>query len=214
MKNSVSWFQMLIFHFYKRFGMILLLCSLVLGVVGAVGYKASKAPEYVSTGQLVQNDNNYNIISAYSQFVQTGRFKDALKEATEKSKWSNSNLKYSVAITNNSNSPFFNVSVTSSNANYSNFIANQSMKILVANIGKYLSGSNISILTQARSKNKSISLSRIALVGMVVAFIMFLVLSLIVVVNSWIVGSVKKERYIEEVTGLKNFGVLKLKKTR
>lgn len=210
MENSLSWKESIVVNVLKKYLFSLVLVSLIIGGLSVFASSFLKSTQYVATGQLVQNDNNYNLISSYSQFVNSSKFTNEMEKQINKSEWKNKKYanKYVVSVSNSSNSPFFSISVTSSSPEYAKFVTNLALKTLVGNVGKYLSGANITIVSHAKTVSQvsvKSSIAKIAVVGFVVTFILMFIIVLIIKTS---VGKVKQEKMVEEIFGVKSLGTL------
>lgn len=210
MNLTNNWWQNIMYHFMKKYGFTVILVSLVFGIGGAITYKEFSTPQYIATGQMSQNDNNYNIISSYNQFISTDRFKASIKSKITKPEWKR--IKYSISMTNNANSPFFNVSVRSSNAEFSKFLADETMKLLMSEIGSYLSGTNMSQLSKPKVVQENISTSKMMKIGMVIFFGILVLLSGLIILFTRFLGPIRNEKYLQDTLGIVNLGTLDLRR--
>jgi len=210
--NSQFIFKLIKKHFWG----IIIVGVVCAAAVGFFEFKTQKSG-YQSSGELVQNDNNYALISSYQQFVKSKRFLNLLDKQIEKSHWRNQNEQtpYSIEVNSNnssdsSNTPFFTIVVLSKNQQYSRYVADASMKVLITNIGKYLSGANISIVSKAAKAQKVDSITSVKKKS-VYGFIVGIVLAIIaIVVNYYCIGKISDEKFIENVFNIDNFGTIGL----
>lgn len=85
-----------------------MLVGLIFGIASALYVVKTEPVQYESTAQLVQNDNNYDLISSYQQFIKSNKFMRLLDDKIAGSKWKGKNIKYTLNVSQNgSNSPFF-----------------------------------------------------------------------------------------------------------
>lgn len=210
MNLTNNWWQNIMYHFMKKYGFTVVLVSLVFGIGGAITYKEFSTPQYIATGQMSQNDNNYNIISSYNQFISTDRFKASIKSKITKPEWKS--IKYSISMTNNANSPFFNVSARSSNAEFSKFLADETMKLLMSEIGSYLSGTNMSQLSKPKVVQENISTSKMMKIGMVIFFGILVLLSGLIILCTRFLGQIRNEKYLQDTLGIVDLGTLDLRR--
>lgn len=197
---------------FKKYLVIILVFTALLGVLSVYGGIKLNGESYVSSGELVQNDNNYNLISSYKEFVKSRRFSNLIDKKVAKSTWNQTShkRKYSIAIdtSDSSSSPFFNLKVSSENKYFSKYVANLAMKILIMNMGKYLSGANISIVSEAAVGKVNISQKTMidnAWHGAVVGFILS---SLIFISSELFVGKIKDRGYMHDAFSITKLGTI------
>ncbi|MFC6796229.1 hypothetical protein ACFQFH_20195 [Halobaculum halobium] len=137
-----------------------------------------KSPEYSSNVQLSQNDNNASQISTYSQYVKTKNFRRMLdQKVSAQKKWKNKD--YSIQVESGDNSVFFTIVATSSNAEFSQFLANETLEIFIKNAGKYISGVNVSVLSKASNASQPNRVNYVKIAGLIFipAFLLFSLIS-------------------------------------
>lgn len=129
------------------------------------------------------------------------------------SKWKKSSFssEYTISMSYGTNSTFFSVNATSPNAEYSEFLANTAMTNLMSNIGSYLTGTNISVVSPAKTATTVTSKSRSMIIGGLGALVTFIILIAITLYRSVMAGKVKSTKYLTEVLGLNELGNLTLK---
>jgi len=213
MKLAIELNGKIILRFFKKYLVMILLVGVIVGLCSAIISLRSQGVEYSSSGNLVQNDNNYNIISSYQQFVESSRFTKIVNEKVENSEWKNKSYKndYKVSLTpDSSTSPFFNMTVVSSNAEFSKYLTNEAMHLFVANVGKYLSSANTAIMSNANTAKavdfKS-SLGKTVFVWFVIGALLAAIFALLHLI--WI-GKVKDDRYIDDVYDLNHLATINL----
>jgi len=213
MKLAIELNGKIILRFFKKYLVMILLVGVIVGLCSAIISLRSQGVEYSSSGNLVQNDNNYNIISSYQQFVESSRFTKIVNEKVENSEWKNKSYKndYKVSLTpDSSTSPFFNMTVVSSNAEFSKYLTNEAMHLFVANVGKYLSSANTAIMSNANTAKavdfKS-SLGKTVFVWFVIGVLLAAIFALLHLI--WI-GKVKDDRYIDDVYDLNHLATINL----
>lgn len=216
MEQSIDLKEKIILQFFKKFGAVLILVSILVGLASSVAYLELKTPVYQSSGQLVQNDNNNNLLNSYKQFISSSKFETLMKKKIQASSWQKykENSNYTTELSFDSNSPFFTLKVSSSNAKYSIFLANTAMEVLMSNIGRYLSGANISIVSVAKESGRAVSKSHVGMIGMIVAMLVFILLSLFMFAKEMLVGKIKNSYFIEEYYGIKNMGTISISKNK
>jgi len=213
MKLAIELNGKIILRFLKRYLVMILLVGVIVGLCSAIISLRSQGVEYSSSGNLVQNDNNYNIISSYQQFVESSRFTKIVNEKVENSEWKNKSYKndYKVSLTpDSSTSPFFNMTVVSSNAEFSKYLTNEAMHLFVANVGKYLSSANTAIMSNANTAKavdfKS-SLGKTTFIWFVIGALLAAIFALLHLI--WI-GKVKDDRYIDDIYDLNHLATINL----
>jgi len=206
----------LIVNLVKKILLKVILVSVCIGVGFAYLKLQMNEKEYISSGELVQNDNNYNLIDPYKQFVGSNRFTNLLNDEVQDSIWKKLKSKgqYTVSIESSGEktTPFFSLSVSSENGRYSKFLTSRAIKIFNANIGKYLSGANITIVSKAssaRSANNGSLVVKWFSYGFLTAFIVFGVLFSL---KYFFFGKIKETNFINEVFGLNNLGNIEVKR--
>jgi len=213
MKLAIELNGKIILRFFKKYLVMILLVGVIVGLCSAIISLRSQGVEYSSSGNLVQNDNNYNIISSYQQFVESSRFTKIVNEKVENSEWKNKSYKndYKVSLTpDSSTSPFFNMTVVSSNAEFSKYLTNEAMHLFVANVGKYLSSANTAIMSNANTAKavdfKS-SLGKTTFIWFVIGALLAAIFALLHLI--WI-GKVKDDRYIDDIYDLNHLATINL----
>ncbi|AYJ41419.1 hypothetical protein [Lactiplantibacillus pentosus] len=208
MNNIVGWNAKIGYRFLKKYTLIIVLVGLVLGVASALYVVKTKPVQYESTSQLVQNDNNYDLISSYQQFIKSNKFTNLLEEKIADSKWKSAKNTYSLTVSQNgSNSPFFSIAVKSTDGAFSNFVATQSVQLFVGNVSKYLSSANVSVLSVPSSYHEDDFKTRTIKTG----FLGFIVGAFLAAVVSFlsmtVFGKIPDEKYINDMYNLKLLGV-------
>lgn len=208
MNSIVGWNAKIGYRFFKKYTLIVVLVGLIFGIASALYVVKTEPVQYESTAQLVQNDNNYDLISSYQQFIKSNKFMRLLDDKIAGSKWKGKNIKYTLNVSQNgSNSPFFSVNVKSTNGSFSNFVATQSVQLFVGNVSKYLSSANVSVLSIPSSSHEDNFKSRTAKSG-VLGFIFGAFLAVVLsFLNMTIWGKVPDEKYINDMYDLKFLGV-------
>lgn len=210
MKSFLEWKQDIVIRILKKSILKLLLISLMFTTIVIFLSVVLKAPTYKASGQMVQNDNNYGLVSSYEQFVSSTGFKTSIDNRIEKSNWKNYSKKseYDIQLSSEVNSPFFTVSAISDNGNYSKFLANAALKVLISNMGKYLAGVNISVVSNVNNYKKNSIKKFLISVGMITFVVAFVVAALISILFGLFFGTVKNEVFLSEILGLHKLGLL------
>lgn len=196
----------------KKYLLITILIAVLFGGLSGAATMTLKKNVYTSTGQMVQNDNNYTLIQSYKQFAASSSFTTILDKKIAASRWqeSNASKNYTIAIGNNSDSPFFLVSVASPNKYFSEFLTNTAMQTLVSNLSQYLSGANVSIVSEASTGYIS-GYRKILIKYTIVAAILGFVLSwLIFIARELFIGKIKDEDFVEDVFEINKLGTITL----
>ncbi|MCG0634685.1 hypothetical protein ACSKF1_04870 [Lactiplantibacillus plantarum] len=210
--NSRFVFKLLKRHLF----LVALVGFLFAGILATLEIKMQNQ-NYKSSGELVQNDNNYALISSYQQFVESKSFLNLLDRRIDKGQWKKQNTKgsYSVELVNNNsgnntNTPFFTINVLSKNKRYSKYVAHEAMMLLINNIGKYISGANISIVSNA-SNARRVNIFSAIKKKVVLAFLSGAGLTFIfIVVHYYCVGKIVDNKFVENVFGINNLGEMRL----
>ncbi|VDG32735.1 hypothetical protein [Lactobacillus plantarum JDM1] [Lactiplantibacillus mudanjiangensis] len=216
MKSKIVINENLLIRILKKYLLTALLIGVLVSGIGVYASMRLQAKSYTSSGEMVQNDNNYNLISSYQQFVTSKKFLKIMDGEIAKSHWKNKTTKkdYDLTITkaasNSSSSPFFTLNVSSDDAEYSTYLAEIGMKMLVANIGEYLSGANISILSNASVGKLNTSHKKTFMLAVIEFVIAFLIASLWMIYKELYLGKVKDEEFIADVFHLNNLGVIEM----
>lgn len=211
---SIDINKKMIVRLLKKYLVWTVLIGVLAGGIGAylrLGF-GGVSTTYKSSGELVQNDNNYSLITSYQQFVKSKRFTQMIDKQVSKGNWKEKtdNTAYTVNIDTDStsNSPFFTINVVSNNKQYSSYLTNIAMKLLMANIGKYLSGTNISIVSNASVGTANTSITEILknvwhgiVLGAAVSSLWFILRELFI-------GRIKDEGYLCDVCGINNLGTI------
>ncbi|MGA3421727.1 hypothetical protein [Lactiplantibacillus plantarum] len=214
MTDSLSWKRQIFVSVIKRYIVVITLLSILFGGLVSFGYYKVSGTKYNAESQLVQNDNNYNLIGSYNQFLSSSRFKSNLKSKINTSTWKNYSKKdnYDIALETGTNSPFFDIKVTSSNSGYSVFLANTATKIIIQNMGQYLTGANIGLVSQAKHATINNILNRLIKfggLGFIVAFVLFFCVAIIC---RLFVGTISDTTFTQESFRIKNLGTLDISK--
>lgn len=198
-------------RFCKKYLLIVVIFGILCGLVTSLAMFKLKGTEYQSTGTLIQNDNNYNLVQSYQQFIKSNKFTRLVDEQIDQSQWKNKSYKddYSVALTaGGTTSPFFSVTVTTKDAAYAKFLTTTSMHLFIANIGKYLSGANVSIFANATNAHAASVKTKLVKAGLIAMIVGMLLATLIAVHRLIWVGKVPDASYLNDVYELKMLGTL------
>lgn len=195
----------LIRRLLKKYMIIAILIGILVGgVASLVSYKLEDT--YTSTGQMVQNDSNYSLIDSYKQFIISSKFNTLMSKQINNSKWKKNKQSYNLNITTTSSSPFFSVSASSNDGEYAQYITDLAMKVLIVNVGKYLSGANISMVSSASIARKTDLRTHIIKVA-VVAFIISTIVSFMALsIKEVFFGKIRDEAFVSDVFQLNNLG--------
>jgi len=208
----------LVVYMIKKFVFRTILISILIGVGTAYIGVLTNENTYSSSGELVQNDNNYSLIASYQQFVSSKRFNNLLNNEVQKSRWKDysHNKNYSVEIesSGSASTPFFTLSATSSNAKYAEFLTEKSITIFVSSIGKYLSGANITVVSDASQASKKSLKPRILKWFMYGFIVTLIVSSSICIIGFLFIGKVKEDTFIENVFNEKNLGTIEISEVK
>ncbi|MFB9769775.1 hypothetical protein [Lactiplantibacillus modestisalitolerans] len=201
-----------IVKFIKKYLIFVVLISVLIGVASAYVTEFSHGSTYTSSGELVQNDNNYSLIASYKQFVSSKKFTSLLDNEIKKSNWSNSKIKYdytvSIEASGGTTTPFFTLQVNSTDQKYAEFLANKAINIFVTNIGKYLSGSNVTIVSNATKGNVS-DVKSDAIKKFLYTFVLtFVILSFLLIIKYIYIGKIVDSHYVQDVLGEKFLGTI------
>ncbi|KRO13775.1 polysaccharide biosynthesis protein [Lactiplantibacillus xiangfangensis] len=213
MTNLSTWKQIILFKLLKRNFFKSLLTGLVFAVIGIGLGIFVKPATYESSGQMVQNDNNYGLINSYGQYLTSAEYKSKLQAEIDQSSWKNYSKKddYSVSISTGTSSPFFSINIISPNPSYSIFLANHAMSLFISNIGKYLSGANVSLVNNAK-KSTRVSIKRsLMAIAMTVFVVVFFLVLIISSFRQLMLGKVKSDDYLRSVVGINKIGTFDIK---
>jgi len=211
MNQLLNWKGNMLVQIFKNYVLRIILAALVVTGLGILGASYLKQQTYISSGQLVQNDSNYSMISSYNQLITSTVFKSEMKKKINQSRWKNSVDEYKISLDSSANSPFFSVNTISRNPSYAQFVSEQSMNILVEDAPKYLSGANLSIVFADRSAKSVSRKSFLATLGIFVFIISFILLYAYVILTVVFGGRIKDSSYLEDVVGIKQLGEMDLK---
>lgn len=209
MDYSLNWKEKMILNVLKKYLAAILFFSVLLAVLGVLGYAKVEHSTYSASGQLVQNDNNYGLVSSYSQFVNSSKFKRELeKKINNSSKWKSyeNRNKYTLSFSADNDSPFFTIEIMSGNPNYSRFLLDSSVQVFTNNIGKYLSGTNISVISRSSKATVTDQKKSLVKIGILVWLVTFVLLSVITIVNKLLIGKMKDEEFVAEYLQIKHLG--------
>ncbi|MBO3684324.1 hypothetical protein J4033_07070, partial [Lactiplantibacillus plantarum] len=209
MKTVIKWDLPLIKDIIIKYLLKVVIASIVVAAVGVLAVTFLKSPEYSSNVQLSQNDNNASQISTYSQYVKTKNFRRMLdQKVSAQKKWKNKD--YSIQVESGDNSVFFTIVATSSNAEFSQFLANETLEIFIKNAGKYISGVNVSVLSKASNASQPNRVNYVKIAGLIFipAFLLFGLISVWRFIRS---GRVEDAKFPEKVYQVPYLGELGLK---
>lgn len=211
MKTIVNWDIPLLKQMLKKYLLTVVFVSCIVTVLGVLGISHIQKPTYSSSVQFSQNDNNVAQLPSYSQFIQTDDFQQQLRSKITSSKWKHE--KYSVALDYANDSVFFTISAKSPDPVFSQFLASQAMLIFTTNMGNYLSGVNISIVSKPKLNNvpDKMNFVKVAIVFFVISIV---VLSLCAFMLELFVGKVYDEGYMLRTYNLASLGELDIEKQR
>lgn len=200
----------LVLHLLKKYLIIAVLFGIVGGLVFTYANVRKSETTYVSSGELVQNDNNYNLIASYEQFVGSKRFTSLLDSKIDKSSWKNKQYSYDVELksTGSRSTPFFNLQVTSKDKEFSRFVDNQAISLFNTNIGKYLSGANITLVSRASAPTVHGFQTKLVNWFMYGALVTFVVVSMLFTGKYLFLGKIKDERFIQDVFKTPSLGTI------
>jgi len=213
MKLAIELNGKFMIRFLKKYLVMILLIGVIGGFCSVIVSLKSQGVEYSSEGHLVQNDNNYNIISSYQQFVESSRFAKIVSGKVDSGVWKDKSYKRDYKVTlspEGSTSPFFTITVVSSNPEFSKYLANEAMHLFVTNIGKYLSGANTAIMSNAdtaKTIDFKASLGKTASAGVIAGVVLAAIVAILHLI--WI-GKVKDDKYIHDVYELNHLATINL----
>ncbi|PRO81218.1 hypothetical protein C6Y09_06850 [Lactiplantibacillus pentosus] len=216
MIRSIDWREVSFLKILKRYFIPVFIVSVIFGLVGMFGYTKLKVTEYSSSSELVQNDNNYNLITSYKQFVESDKYRSMINAQIDQSSWKNYTHKndYTAEIDNKTSSPFFSINISSENSNYAKFVSATAAQIFVNNIGKFLSGANISLVQRAKTATVVSKKNDMIIAGMGIFILVFIISFLIIVLYSWYIGNVQSEDYLEKIIGLNKIAATNLSREK
>lgn len=217
MIRSIDWREVSFLKILKRYFIPVFIVSVIFGLVGMFGYTKLKVTEYSSSSELVQNDNNYNLITSYKQFVESDKYRSMINAQIDQSSWKNYTHKndYTAEIDNKTSSPFFSINISSENSNYAKFVSATAAQIFVNNIGKFLSGgTNISLVQRAKTATVVSKKNDMIIAGMGIFILVFIISFLIIVLYSWYIGNVQSEDYLEKIIGLNKIAATNLSREK
>lgn len=209
----------LLIRLLKKYAWIVTLWSLLISVVGVFGEVYISQNAYTSSSELVQSDSNYDLLPSYQQFIQSKQFTRLLNQKLRTNhKVMYEHYGYSLDLetnlTNTSSSPFFSLSVSSENSKYAQIVNDSALEVLIANVGRYVSGSNIVVVSKA-SPAKLVGFKTKLLKHSLILFVVsFFVLTIVVLCKYFFYGKVKETYFADEVLNLKELGILRLQKER
>lgn len=209
----------LLMRLVKKYVWIAALWSLLISAAGAFGEVYMSQNAYTSSSELVQSDNNYDLLPSYQQFVQSKQFTRLLNKklkANHKTMYQSYDysLDLETSLTNTSSSPFFSLNVSSRNSNYAQVVNNSALEVLIANVGRYVSGSNIVVVSKASSAKLVGFKTRILKHSLILFVVSFVVLMVAILCKYFFYGTVKQTYFADEVLNLRELGVLRLQKDR
>jgi len=202
-------------RFVRQYIMVILLFAVLCGIGTAFGVFKVQETKYTASGFLVQNDNNYSLIVAYQQFAESSKFKSIINKQVDTSEWKNKNYKrkYQLSLSSdNSTTPFFNITATSENAKYAKYLASLSSKLFITNVGNYISNSNVSVVSVSSTANAVTSKTKIFKLGFVGFLIGALLASVIAFFNMLWVGKLRDEDYVHDIYNLRLLGTIQKNK--
>lgn len=209
--------QKLVIRFLKKYLFLILLFGLLCGVGSAFVTFELQTTKYESTGTLVQNDNNYSLVQSYKQFSESSRFKKIIDNQIDKSSWKHKDYKYDYKInfvSSGTTSPFFQLTAVSENPKYAKYLATTVSQLFITDIGKYLSVSNVSIVSTATRPTLSesnMSSTKVASSGFIIGVLLAGIVSFIGLIRS---GKITDTSYVEDIYGLKLLGTLGVAKRK
>lgn len=212
MKPVSVWKQNILYKLVKKYLLRLIAASLVIACIG-VGISAIlKQNTYESTSQLAQKDNNYNLINSYGQYLTFANYKNILRSEIQDSKWKNYENKedYSVSISTGTSSPFFSIKIISDNPNYSIFLVNKTADIFTKNVGRYLSGANVSVVSHSKKASRVSIKRELAIIGGLIFIVVLVLMTVVVFYAELYSGKVKDEGFAQDILGIKKIGVINM----
>ncbi|MCG0749328.1 hypothetical protein IMAU60057_03040 [Lactiplantibacillus plantarum] len=130
------------------------------------------------------------------------------QKVSEQKKWKNTN--YSIQVESGDNSVFFTIVATSSDAKFSQFLANETLNIFIKNAGKYISGVNVSVLSKASTVNRPDRVNYVKVAGLIF-LVSFLLLSVGSIWRFIHIGRVEDIKFVEKAYQIPYLGELEIK---
>ncbi|MCB7178154.1 YveK family protein [Lactiplantibacillus plantarum] len=213
MKTVLNWNLSFFSRLLKKYIVIVVLLSVIVAMAGTVGVSFLKTPTYTSQVQMSQNDNNVSQITSYSQFLETDKFTTLLKNKVNKSNWKSQAGNYIVNVSTDGNSTFFYFQATASSPKAAQYVANQVMNVFTANIGKYLSGASVTVVSKASVPTKANSIN-FEKTGLSIFGITFFLLFFFCFYKEVYTNKISDRKFISDVYGIDYLGELELKGKR
>lgn len=198
-------------RFFKKYLFGIVLFGILVGSIGVFAKLKLSPVEYTSQESLVQSDGNHGLISSYEQFVTSEKFTKVLNSEIDHGKWKNKDTRkeYEVTITQQgTSSPFFTIGVTTDDPAYTRYLTTLSSHVFMANIGKYLTGANVSVVLTASTAQKVNSLSDLIHVGLESLGIGLVVAIIWSIFHMLLVGRLTDEYYIRDIYQVGLLGTL------
>lgn len=194
----------------KKYMLLSVLIGLIICGISVFCVLRFQGNVYSSTGEMVQNDSNYTLIKSYQQFTQSKNFTNLLSDEISNSKWKNSEAikSYAVTLNTSSESPFFTINGSSDNKEFSKYVTNTSMRVLINNLGKYLSGANVAIVTNATTAKANGLSKKIIKMGALGFLLGFFVSYLLFILKEIFTGKIRDENYIRDIFNINNLGTI------
>lgn len=195
-------------RFLKKYFVLILLASVLCGMGGVFVSLKLTTTSYSASGNLVQNDSNYNMMSSYEQYLESKSFQTIVAKKLDSSKLK-SGGKYNITlVSGGTTSPFFSIKVTSSSPTYSEYVTTVAVSTFVSHIGQVLSGSNVSVVSDSSTAHVNRDNKRLLKIGILTSMGVFIVLTFILVLRMFFTGKIPDDEFIEDVYQIKHLGTL------
>ncbi|VDG17574.1 chain-length determining protein [Lactobacillus allii] [Lactiplantibacillus mudanjiangensis] len=200
-----------IFHIILK-RILLIAVTVIVFLVGSVAYvQFLSTPTYKATVQMIASDN-VDQLSVYSNLLTNGdSFKKPISKIIQKKDSTiTSNDVNTLTMSYTAGKPVFSISATSSNAKNAAEIANVGAAYFSSNIGKYMLGVNVGVLSKATVPTEPIAPRRFKMMMIAVVIGGLAGIALAFVKELFLDRTLDKD-YLDNVMGFYDLGSFSIK---
>jgi len=195
-----------IFHIILK-RILLITVTMVVFILGSIVYiQYLSTPTYKATTQLMASDN-VDQLPVYADLLANGNtFKSPISKIVQKEDSTiSTNEVNTLSLAYSAGKPVFTISATSSNAKHAAEIANVGAAYFAANIGKYMLGVNVGVLSKATVPVVPIKpkKSQIIMIAILCGILLGVVLAFL---KELFVNRVLDKDYVNNVVGFSDLG--------
>lgn len=200
--------QQMVKRLLQKYAVIAVTISLIVGAAGGYFLYRSQGVSYSATGEMVQNDNNYGMISTYKQFIDSAKFKKILNSKIKSGQWKSYRdaKNYQLSITTEDSSPFFVVHATTSNNAYTKYLTMLAMQTFITSIGRYLARTNISIVSNSPTPIQNNMYGKYVKKGVLIFLLSLIIILMFDYRREYFNGKVNDEDFLNDVFQISKLG--------